>query len=68
MNRGHEAPMDVDENFRRTPFVALWEDQERHEMSTQKKRPAVTSKELLAPPQTKVSKHKKKLHRPQKIP
>ena len=69
MDRGHEAPMDVDDTFKRTPFVALWEESEHQGAGTQNKpqQRTLATKELLAPPQTKVSKHKKKLyHHPTK--
>jgi hypothetical protein len=66
MDRGHEAPMDVDDDpSKRTPFVALWEENEQHGSGNQKNKPqqrTLATKELLAPPQTKVSKHKKKLY------
>jgi hypothetical protein len=56
MDRGHEAPMDVDDPSRRSPFVELWEEPLKSKPTTHRQKPAVLTKEVLLPPQIKPAK------------
>jgi hypothetical protein len=55
MDRGYEAPMDVDDSSKRSPFVELWEEP-KLKPTTQHQKSTAVVKEILLPPQIKPTK------------